>query len=162
MQLKSNIPEIIERLERFKTAVGGNSNSVPPGPDIADAMLSALNAGMGQMKFRIFNKGLDAEGNSLGRYTKAYAKKRERLGRQTAYKDLEVTGSLRRAIEVAKEGNQKVVIAFVNEGEALIAGYQEKQTNTRIFTPSQSEFEFIQAEGNAAIRQTLIKMYNEQ
>jgi hypothetical protein len=69
MQLfKSNIPEVIERLEQLKTAVGGNSGGIPTIPDFSDAMLSALNAGMGKMKNRIFNKGLDADGNSFGNY----------------------------------------------------------------------------------------------
>jgi len=68
MQLKSNIPEIIEKLERVKTVLGGNG-APPTIPDFSDAMLSALNAGMGKMKFRIFNKGLDANNNSLGDYT---------------------------------------------------------------------------------------------
>lgn len=69
MQLKTNIPDIIEQLEQLKEAVGGNNNGVPPIPDFSDAMFSALNSGMGKMKFRIFNKGEDAEGNSLGEYT---------------------------------------------------------------------------------------------
>lgn len=65
MSIKSNIPEIIEKLERIKTALSG-PNGTPPA--ITEAMFTALNAGMGKMKFRIFNKGLDAEGNSLGNY----------------------------------------------------------------------------------------------
>lgn len=61
MPIQSNIPEIIEKLERAKAGLINN-------PDISDAILSAINAGMGKMKFRIFDKGLDAEGNSLGNY----------------------------------------------------------------------------------------------
>ncbi|HEY9364417.1 MAG TPA: hypothetical protein VIQ00_14210 [Chitinophagaceae bacterium] len=65
MAIKSNIPEIIEKLERIKAALVGPDG---PPPAITEAMYTALNAGMGKMKFRIFNKGMDAEGNSLGNY----------------------------------------------------------------------------------------------
>lgn len=65
MAIKSNIPEIIEKLERIKAALSGTDGLSPA---ITEAMYTALNAGMEKMKFRIFNKGLDAEGNSLGNY----------------------------------------------------------------------------------------------
>jgi hypothetical protein len=68
MQLKNNIPEIIERLERVKAALGGGGSIPPAIPDFSDAMFSALNTGNGLMKRRIFNLGLDAEGNPLGNY----------------------------------------------------------------------------------------------
>lgn len=62
MAFTSNISSIIEKLEAIK------SSTVTPAPEFSDAMLSALNAGMGKMKFRIFNKGLDAENVTLGKY----------------------------------------------------------------------------------------------
>jgi hypothetical protein len=164
MKLVSNIPELIAKLESVKEAVGGEGG-VPPIPDFSDAMLSALNAGMGKMKFRIFNKGEDAEGVSLGGYTKQYGKKRETAGRQTGYKDLEFEGSLRRSIETAKTDNKQVVIAIVNEQTAKIAGYQEQQVGKKrgsgvapIFTLSQSEFEQVKAEGDAAIAQVIKRL----
>jgi hypothetical protein len=187
MELKSNIPELIEKLERFKEAVlaGGPPGSGGAGPSgnlggppasISDALTSALNAGMGKMKFRIFNKGEDAEGNSLGRYTKTYGKKRETAGRQTGYKDLEVDGSLRRSIETVRVNNNQVAIAITNDQTAKIASYQEQQigniragqnakTGTAapaiIFGLSQGEFDQVQAEGNEAIGQVIKKLYDE-
>jgi hypothetical protein len=187
MELKSNIPELIEKLERFKEAVlaGGPPSSGGAGPFdnlggppacISDALTSALNAGMGKMKYRIFNKGEDAEGNTLGRYTKPYGKKREVSGRQTGYKDLELDGSLRRSIETIRINNNQVAIAITNNETAKIAGYQEQQVgniragqNTRtgaagpaiIFSLSQEEFNQVQAEGNEAIGQVIKKLYDE-
>jgi hypothetical protein len=155
MKLVSNIPELIAKLESVKEAAGGEGG-VPPIPDFSDAMLSALNAGMGKMKFRIFNKGEDAEGDSLGRYTKQYGKKRETAGRQTGYKDLEFEGSLRRSIEVARTDNEQT---------ARIAGYQEQQVGKKrgggiapIFTLSQREFDQVKAEGDAAIAQVIKRL----
>lgn len=216
MELKSNIPELIEKIERIKAALSG-PNGTPPA--ITEAMYTALNAGMGKMKFRIFNKGMDAEGNSLGNYhgnktriTKKklsiasddefdekdrkkakrnlnklvknspdetyteYEKFRVSKGRQIEFKDLEVEGSLRKSIEVVKLDNSKVVIAITNEETAKIAGYQEQQigniraglnakTGTaepaNIFTLSQSEFDHVKAEGNAAIAQVIKKIIDE-
>lgn len=66
MNIQSNIPEVIAKLEKIKAELG--ASGAPPPPAIADALYSALNAGMGKMKFRIFNKGLDVEGKMLGNY----------------------------------------------------------------------------------------------
>lgn len=174
MTFKSNIPELIEKLERLKTAVGGNSGGIPTVPDFSDALFSALNAGMGKMKFRIFNKGMDADGNGLGAYTKQYGKRRDKAGRQIAYKDLEMEGSLRRSIEMARVDSKQVMIAITNEETALIAGYQEQQianiragqnartgtaTPAQIFQLSQSEFEQTQDEADAAVDQVISKLF---
>lgn len=194
MQLKSNIPDIIERLERLKISVGA-AGSVPPIPDFSDAMFSAINSGMGLMKQRIFNRGEDADGNSLGKYvgkkTNVTAKKfggnkklqknfigegalteyekfRVAHGRQVAYKDLEVDGSLRRSIETVKDSNGKVTIAIVNPETARIAGYQEEQIGkirgtgiARIFSLSESEYNHVKAEGNEAIRQVINRLVTQ-
>lgn len=219
MTLKSNIPEFIKKLEAVKAAIG--TTGTPPSiPDISDAMLSASNAGMGKLKFRIFNEGLDANNESLGKYTgpktkltkargsktkysifglsvqvdadgekerkkqkknfndaiKAdadgqyteYEKYRLSLGRQIAFKDLEVEGSLRRSIETIKIDNGKIVMAITNKETALIAGYQEKQIGdirgtdpVPIFVFSQEEYDFVQREGNAAIGQIIKQLFNQ-
>lgn len=162
MNFKTNIPELIQKLEQVKEAVGGNNNGVPPIPDFSDALLSALNAGMGNMKFRIFDKGLDAEGIPLGKYTKAYEKVRLKHGRFIDKKDLQFTGSLHASINSVKNDNKQVMIAIVNEQTSKISFYQEEQVGrmrgtdvARIFEFSESEFEQIQAEANAAIDQVI-------
>ena len=66
MNIQSNIPDVIAKLDRLKSELG--APGAPPPPAITDALYSALNEGMGKMKFRIFNKGLDAEGKMLGNY----------------------------------------------------------------------------------------------
>lgn len=162
MELKSNIPQLIEHLEQVKAQMGGGAGNPPAIPDFSDAMFGALNSGAGLMKRRIFNLGEDAEGNRLGTYRKQYAKKRVKQGRQIAYKDLEVEGALRRSIETVKVDNAKVVIAIVNPQTALIAGYQEEQVGrlrgggiAKIFTLSQAEYDQVQTEGRRAIQQVI-------
>lgn len=67
MEVKSNISEFIKKLEGIKSMLGGNG--VPPSiPELGDVMLSASNAGMGKMKYRIFNEGKDANNESFGKY----------------------------------------------------------------------------------------------
>lgn len=68
MKIHSNIPDFINKLQRLKAAVAGGNGDNPP-VDISDAMLGAINAGMGVMKVRIFNQGRDANGESLGKYS---------------------------------------------------------------------------------------------
>lgn len=60
MQLHSNLSEFIIDLQRIRDAVANT--------DFSDAMFGALNTGMGAMKNRIFNRSLDANGESLGKY----------------------------------------------------------------------------------------------
>ena len=219
MAIKSNLTQMIEKLERLKAAVQtGPDNQIPP--DFSDAVFSAVNAGMGLMKQRIFNRGEDMEDVTLGEYvgaktrlTKAkyssaqdgadqfdermrrsqhravkravkadadakltaYQKYRLSRGRQIDYKDLEMEGSLRRAIICATEQG-RVIIGIEDEESAKIAGYQEKQigniragqnANTgtaqpaKIFGLSESEFEHVEKEGQAAINQVIKLMLND-
>lgn len=68
MGLESNIQDVTARLIAIRDRLDtGPNNAVPA--DFSDAVFSAVNAGMGLMKQRIFNEGLDAEGVSLGKYT---------------------------------------------------------------------------------------------
>lgn len=68
MELKSNISNVIEKLERIKVSLGGGNGNPPAITDFSDAMFSALNSGNGFLKQRIFNNGEDAEGNKFGKY----------------------------------------------------------------------------------------------
>jgi hypothetical protein len=61
MEIKSNIPDFIKKLEKLKADVTAS-------PDFSDAVFAALNTGMGLMKRRVFNKSEDAEGKPLGKY----------------------------------------------------------------------------------------------
>ncbi len=126
----------------------------------ADALTGALNSGNALMQIRIFGDNKDTKGNDFGIYigkkqkvrliksanrlqnkrNKAvagklltpYQIKRAKAGRQTAKKDLEFTGGLRRSIEIREENKKAVVLEFSTDESALIARGQENQiTNIR-------------------------------
>lgn len=165
--------------------------------NFADALVGAINTGSGLMQQRIFTQNQDVEGQGFGQYvgkkTKtrlkispnktqnkrnksiadlyltAYQKKRARAGRQTANKDLEFTGGLRRAIETQIENEKAAVLEFNNEQAAKIAKGQEAQiTNIRngrsgttkgdgvkIFSLNKSEKEQVVEQGAELIKQIL-------
>jgi hypothetical protein len=120
MEYKSNTKEMLARLALIRATIATGVFS--------DALVAGLNAGMGIMKRRIFNQSLAADGSSLGPYfSEQYARDRKREGRQTARKDLEMTGTVRRAIEVVSVNNTKAEVRITNTDAADIARYQEIQ-----------------------------------
>lgn len=120
MDYNSNVKEVLARLALIRATIAAGVFS--------DALVAGLNAGMGVMKRRIFNQSLDAEGNILGPYySEQYARDRRREGRQTARKDLEFHGTLRRSIEVVTVNNTKAEIRITNFETAEIARKQEVQ-----------------------------------
>lgn len=145
--ITSNIDDVIERFQ----GLAKNAKQV----DFSEALTVGVNAAMGKMKFRIFNKGHDAFGLDLGKYTGRresislksinkfkklkiakdvdfdagltdYEKERLKKGRQISYKDLEFTGALRRGIVVVSESNKSVVCMIPNDDLFNISKYQEK------------------------------------
>jgi hypothetical protein len=133
MKYFSNTTEVLARLATIRALVAAGVFS--------DALVAGLNAGMGLMKRRIFNQSLDAEGVGLGPYfSEQYARDRRRSGRQTARKDLEFEGTLRRAIEVVTVHNTKAEIRITNDKAADIARWQEQQiANLRSNRPANEE-----------------------
>lgn len=120
MEYHSNTKETQARLALIRAQIAAGVFS--------DALVAGLNAGMGVMKRRIFNQSQDADGNSLGPYfSEQYEGERRRAGRQTTRKDLEVDGTLRRAIEVVTVNNTKAEIRITNPDSADIARWQEQQ-----------------------------------
>lgn len=161
MEYKSNTKEVLARLKLIRANIAAGAFS--------DALVAGLNAGMGVMKRRIFNQSLDAQGVSLGIYfSEQYERDRRREGRQTARKDLEFEGTLRRAIEVVTVNNLKAEIRITNDEQADIARFQEQQIyNLRnglpaneangnkvpIFEPSELELEIIRTTTRELLRQ---------
>lgn len=114
----------------------------------------------GDLVRRIFNNGTATDGSPIGQYATSTKKQRERGGRQTAKVDLELTGTLRRAVIVGTESN-KVVMGIVDNqepkvsirgGRVRITGksdflttenaiQQEENFGKEIFAPSQDELE---------------------
>lgn len=120
MEYNSNTKEVLARLALIRANIAAGVFS--------DALVAGLNAGMGVMKRRIFNQSLAADGQSLGPYySEQYARDRRREGRQTARKDLEMTGTLRRTIETVTVNNTKAEIRITHPEQADIARKQEIQ-----------------------------------
>lgn len=120
MDYTSNTKELLARLKLIRANIAAGAFS--------DALTAGLNAGMGVMKRRIFNQSLDAAGQSLGDYiSDQYARDRRREGRQTTNKDEEMTGSLRRSIQVVVINNALVEMRIVNDHDADKARWQEQQ-----------------------------------
>lgn len=98
------------------------------------------------MKRRIFNKGQDNEGVSIGPYiSAAWIKKRSETGRQTKYVDLQNKGDLFRSFTSVRDGDE-AVLAIVRDQDYLKAiGNEFRRTNTgrgqsiEIFEPSEDE-----------------------
>ena len=119
MEYNSNTKEVLARLIYIRALIASGVFS--------DVLVAGLNAAMGAMKRRIFNQSLDALGNSLGPYfSEQYARDRRREGRQTARKDLEFSGTLRRSIEVVAVENNRAEIRITNPEEVDIARKQEQ------------------------------------
>lgn len=147
-------------------------NVANSGPQIKEAIsrvqLAVLQQVEGAIKYRIFNKGRDASGTRIGKYTplktrnqqrtldkikrskaraklvgrknnlSPYMRKRVAAGRQVSYVDLEFTGGLRDSIVRGTQGG-KQVIGFANQGAYEIAGYLEEFYKNSIFTPTKKE-----------------------
>lgn len=161
MEYHSNVKEVMARLALIRATIASGAFS--------DSLVGGLNAGMGIMKRRIFNQSLDANGEPLGPYyDESYERHRQRRGRQVARKDLEMDGTLRRAIEVVTVNNNRAEIRIVNSDSADIARYQEQQIfNLRnghsgneasggrvpIFEFSEQEVEIVQTTTKALLAQ---------
>lgn len=102
----------------------------------------------GSMKIRIHRFGQGTEGRPLTPYRSYWKNVREEAGFQTAYKDLEFTGALRKNFAVGtSQGNN--AIGFLNNLSRKIAEGQEDQNDQKIYALSDSE------------RRQLFKKYGE-
>lgn len=120
MEYNSNTKELLARLKLIRALIASGVFS--------DALAAGLNAAMGVMKRRIFNQSLSALGTTLGPYfSEQYERDRVREGRQINRKDLEMTGSLRRSIEVVTVNNNRAEIRITNPIDADKARKQEVQ-----------------------------------
>lgn len=187
LTIKTNLDEL---LEKFKKAAEESQNI-----DYGEALLVGVNAGMGLMKNRIFNQGQDKFGVSLGKYVgkktgvKAgnkirklriakelnfddgltdYEKERLRDGRQIGYKDLELTGDLRRGVVIGQESNVRVICWIPNDFLFTIAKYQEEQIASirgdadpaQIFALSDDEKKAVEENTKEAIKQIYDRIFN--
>jgi hypothetical protein len=122
-QLKARITSVADRVKRRE-------------PDLL--LLSGKRL-EGIMKNRIFNKGIDSSGSKIGKYkSKKWIKKRSESGRQTDFVDLQFEGNLFRSFKTVRDG-EEVVLAIVNNDDALKAFGNEERRNKKIFFPTFEE-----------------------
>ncbi len=129
-----------------------------------DWVLFATNEAHGIFLDRVFNEGKTTSGRSFGRYiTKAWKKKRREKGRQTVYKDLQMTGDFRKAIKQVKKTDGRMTIEFVGDDVLLkIADGQEKQIGRGpIFEFSKAEMKEVIDKTVKEIRKDILKMFKE-
>lgn len=117
--------------------------------NISEIEIPALKALKGQMDRRIFRDGRTSTGVSMGPYYSAWRKVRARAGYQTARKDLEFTGDLRRSIQVGKSGGRNV-LGFTSGDERKKAetneAFIQRATGSSVFTASKRELEKVDKE----------------
>ncbi len=113
------------------------------------AALSELNS---IIQTRVFSKSQGTDLQSFGSYrSESYKSKRAAKGRQTAIKDLEFDGTLRRSIVIGKNQGRNV-LGFDSERSIIIREGQEKGSKTRggvpvkqigfdIFAPNETEID---------------------
>lgn len=144
LTIKTNIEELIAKFKKHAEDLAN--------VDFSEALLVGAEAGLGQMKYRIFNEGLDRDLVELGRYSKKnaeikrkktinaegeeefgldfglspYEKERTKAGRQIRYKDLEFKGDLRRGMVIGVQPG-KAFAWIPNDFLFKIAKYQEEQ-----------------------------------
>lgn len=176
INVTSNIGDLVQRFKLIREL----ANNI----DLSDALLIGVNAAKATMQFRIFNKGLDSNEVSLGKYAgpkktvdktglsdflvgnsatvrlSQYEKKRVKKGRQIRYKDLEFQGALRRGILVIKDSSVRVVCAIPNNDLFTIANAQEEYLQTEIFALSDRERELLRTNVIAAINQIYVRLFN--
>ena len=110
------------------------------------AAFLALKRLEGELKYRIHTQGMDANNSllesfapkTIGRYSRAYSKIRQKAGRRIDKKDLEFFGNLRRSYTVGTFGNGHA-LGFTFDLARQIAEGQQRQTRTLIFTASKTE-----------------------
>ncbi len=115
-----------------------------------DLLLIAVNETKADFANRAFNSesgSKDINGKRLGKYSNNYASYRRSLGRQTKSVDLELTGSLRRALKVVRKSDS-IAIQFVANNELQKAGYLESRYKTRIFELNNEEKQAINQKAN--------------
>lgn len=116
----------------------------------------------GEMKQRIFNKGLNAKATRIGKYkSKGWEKKRAETGRQTDYVDLEYSGQLRNAMQAVKTSKDEVVLAIITDIDYKKAKGNEERRKEVIFLPTTQERQNVEAYISDLITDDFTKFFNQ-
>lgn len=98
------------------------------------------------LRRRIQNDGENSAGAKMvsktaeryGAYSKAYGKRRERKGRQTAIVDLTMDGDMMRSLKPGPTGPNSYGIGFLHDEQAEIAAYNEENFGP-VFSQAETE-----------------------
>lgn len=90
------------------------------------------------VKKSTFIGGSDSDDDTM-QFEGGYKEFRQLQGRQTAFVDLRLSGSLENSIQLVKDGENAILIAITNEDEAKKARENEKRFSKVIFSLSESE-----------------------
>lgn len=125
----------------------------------ADTIFLIANTGATDMLVRIFERNQDVNGKSLGGYSKPYADYRKSLGLQTEIKDLQLTGSLIRSIEIASTDNGEAIIVN-NSFDFDKVLWQEQQLKVPIFELNQTEIDNAFKVGDEYFVEKFVDLFN--
>ena len=130
------------KIENLDDALNRLLNKIDKSPQ--DLVFFAAKQAERILKFRIFNEGKTTSGQMFGRYkTKSWKKERQDKGRQTVYKDLNMTGDLKDSIRVSRR-KKSANVRFANEKFREIAAGQTNQIGRgEIFRLSEQEAEKV-------------------
>jgi hypothetical protein len=93
-------------------------------------------------KPRIFEQGLNENGNKIGTYSPKYAIKKKKIGRQSSFVNLEFTGQMKQDYGLIINGD-KYAFGFQNEENDKKMGYAQERYNAGIAHLSQSEMDLL-------------------
>lgn len=128
-----------------------------------DLLLIAVNETKADFTNRVFNSEQgtkDVKGKGLGNYSNSYAEYRKSLGRQTKFVDLELTGSLRRNLQLIRS-NTSISMQFRDPLEVEKVLKLEKQYKKTIFELSTDEKNSVNTKANSLFIKEITQIIND-
>jgi len=102
-----------------------------PNTGVGAALFNAGIIARADQEQRIFGRGETTSGQTLRYLSKQYKKKREKMGRQVAYKDFYLRGDLFNSISFIETTPNRVVNGFTSPDTAKIARYVAEQIDLK-------------------------------
>lgn len=128
-----------------------------------DLLLIAVNETKADFTNRVFNSeqgAKDIKGKGLGNYSNSYSEYRKSLGRQTKFVDLELTGSLRRNLQLIRS-NTSISMQFRDPLEVEKVLKLEKQYKKTIFELSTDEKNSVNTKANSLFIKEITQIIND-
>lgn len=129
-----------------------------PNTGVAAALFNAGMIASSDQELRIFTRGQTTSGETLRYISKQYKKKREKMGRQVAYKDFYLRGDLFNSLSFIETTPNRIVRGFSNPKTALIAQGVAEQIDLQkedIWGLSKSEVESANKEFIAGVKRII-------